>query len=174
MEEAMNSQRMGMTGMFVAIISFSAAGCSTAPPDNKAVEVRAPEAASLKHANGNGVTVQAVNFDGYRKVVASHHGQVVVVDLWATWCIPCVQNFPHLVELHKKYFGRGVACVSLCLDNLGTEETAVETMLPAVRQFLSEQQASFDNLIATEPFDELAAVDKLGVAQIPTVFVFNK
>jgi len=120
------------------------------------------------------VSVQPVDFDGYRAVVTKHRGRVVVVDLWATWCIPCVQNFPHLVEMHEKYASRGVACVSLSLDNLGSEETTVERMLPAVREFLIKQSAAFDNLIATQPFDEMAAADKLGVGQIPAVFVFNK
>jgi thiol-disulfide isomerase/thioredoxin len=120
------------------------------------------------------VSVDPVDFDGYRAILAKHRGKVVVVDLWATWCIPCVQNFPHLVEMHRKYAERGVACVSLSLDNLGSEETSVEKKLPAVHQFLIDQHATFDNLISVLPFDEISAADKLGIGQIPAVFVLNK
>ena len=43
-------------------------------------------------------------------------GKVAVVNLWATWCGPCVAEFPHLVELHKTYASRGVEFVLLSTD----------------------------------------------------------
>lgn len=36
-------------------------------------------------------------------LVAQHKGKVVLFDFWATWCVPCVQQFPHTVELSKTY-----------------------------------------------------------------------
>jgi len=41
--------------------------------------------------------------------IAKHHGKVVLVDFWATWCGPCVKGFPHLVELSNKHRDAGLA-----------------------------------------------------------------
>jgi thiol-disulfide isomerase/thioredoxin len=132
-------------------------------------------AGSDTSAGGELLAVQPVDYDGYLAAVMKHRGRVVVVDLWATWCAPCVKNFPHLVELHKKYGDKGVACVSFSLDYLGEdEETTVEKKTPSVREFLTKREATFDNLISTLPFDEIASADKLAVSQIPAVICFDK
>lgn len=43
----------------------------------------------------------------------SLRGKFVVVEFWATWCGPCKESTPHLVEIHEKYNHRGVVLVSL-------------------------------------------------------------
>ena len=55
------------------------------------------------------VSLKVMGFDDVQKLVASKKGQVVVLDAWSTSCVPCMREFPHLVELHKA-FGDKVAC----------------------------------------------------------------
>src|SRR5262249_2257307 len=61
-------------------------------------------------------------------------------DYWATWCLPCVQNFPHTVELAHKYHDQGLATISVSLDLLDDQ--------PKVREFLAKQGADFENVIS--------------------------
>jgi len=103
---------------------------------------RATEAVpeSALPSDADSISVSVANIDEYRATLARLRGKVVLVDFWATWCPSCVVQFPHTVELHKKYAGRGLAVVSVSLDEPDAESQ--------VRKFLRRNGASFDNLLS--------------------------
>lgn len=47
----------------------------------------------------------------------SFHGKVVLVDFWATWCVPCEAEIPHLVDWQNKYANEGLQVVGLSMDD---------------------------------------------------------
>jgi len=46
-----------------------------------------------------------------------YEGQVVVLDFWASWCVPCRRSFPWLNAMHAKYSSQGLVIVGVNLDN---------------------------------------------------------
>ncbi len=123
-----------------------------------------------KSAGSAGVVLQTLDFPGLEKLLAAHKGQVVVMDAWSTSCGPCVKEFPHLVELHKKRAADGLACISLSLDFDGSGKP--EEVQPPVLAFLQRQQATFDNVLSSLEADELCK--KLGFSAPPAVFVYDR
>ena len=92
-------------------------------------------------------------------------GKFIVIDAWATWCGPCKENFPHLVEMHEKYAKQGVVVCSLSMD---TGSVAKE--FAAAEKFLKQSQAVFPNYITENP-DEM--FESLDISAIPAVFFFS-
>jgi thiol-disulfide isomerase/thioredoxin len=88
---------------------------------------------------GQDITVQVADRAAYDELIASHQGKVVLADFWATWCGPCVEQFPHTVELSKKYDPAELAVVSVSMDEPSDQEK--------VLAFLREHGAAFDNLL---------------------------
>ena len=98
------------------------------------------------------IGVRVVDKAGYDKVIAANKGKVIVVDCWATWCVPCRKAFPKTVELSKAYADKDVVVVSLCFD------AAVKGQAPEpVKQFLALNDAYFENLLSSLDISEEGA-----------------
>ena len=63
------------------------------------------------------------------KVLASHKGQIVLVDFWATWCVPCRAEMPQLVKLSAKLAARGLVLVTVSTDEPAKEATAFKVLM---------------------------------------------
>jgi thiol-disulfide isomerase/thioredoxin len=63
--------------------------------------------------------------DGKSKKLSDYAGKVLVVDLWATWCGPCRQEIPHLVEIAKTYKSKGVEVIGLTNEDPVADGEAV-------------------------------------------------
>jgi thiol-disulfide isomerase/thioredoxin len=115
------------------------------------------------------VVLKTLDYDGLKKLIASHKGKVVVMDCWSTSCAPCIKEFPKLVALHKQYGPKKLACISLSFDYDGSDK--IEEVRPPVLAFLERQKATFDNVLSSTPSDELSK--KLEIPAIPAVFVYD-
>lgn len=76
----------------------------------------------------NGATVSAADFDG----------KVMLVNFWATWCKPCIEEMPMLTRLQHNYAGRGVQVVGIALDDPHK-----------AREFASELAINYPLLVGT-------------------------
>jgi thiol-disulfide isomerase/thioredoxin len=86
----------------------------------------APDSTSNNAALPENVMQANINLlDGQKTRLADYSGKVLVVNLWATWCGPCMQEIPHLVEIAKDYKNRGVEVIGLTNED---PDAAAETV----------------------------------------------
>jgi thiol-disulfide isomerase/thioredoxin len=76
-----------------------------------------------------------IDVEGYDHVLAKYRGKPLLVTFWATWCEPCRDEFPMIVELAKQYAPQGLAVFGVSLDN--------DADMHLVRHFLEKNQPPF-------------------------------
>ncbi|GBC94529.1 Thiol-disulfide oxidoreductase ResA [bacterium HR16] len=54
--------------------------------------------------------------DGLQRSLSSYHGDVIVLDFWATWCAPCRYTMPRMEEFYKRYKGQEVTVIGVAVD----------------------------------------------------------
>jgi len=88
-------------------------------------------------------------------------GDVIVLNFWATWCLPCRAEMPSLQSLHEDRAEDGVRVVGLATD-VGSEAP--------IREFLDERDISYPIGRATAPIRRAFG----GIPGIPTTFVIDR
>jgi thiol-disulfide isomerase/thioredoxin len=107
------------------------------------------------------VTLQPIDADALKKLRGNGTNRLMLVNFWATWCAPCVGEFPELQTTYRMYRGRGLEFVTVSANT--PEQKA------AVLAFLREYHASSSNRqFATGDADALqAAFDPLTPGALP-------
>jgi len=77
---------------------------------------------------GNDLPLWGVDVNGKTLDPKTLEGKVVLLDFWATWCGPCIAEFPHLKQLYEKYREKGFEIVGYCVDS------DLETMYAYLKQ----------------------------------------
>ena len=78
-----------------------------------------------------------IDLAGYNRVLAKYEGKPLLVTFWATWCEPCRDEYPMIVELEKQYAPRGLAVFGVNMDD--------DAEINLVRHFLARHQPRFPN-----------------------------
>jgi thiol-disulfide isomerase/thioredoxin len=145
-----------------------AAGC-TERDDSGPSNARpaAPQAAAFALP-----TVEILSWDQTQKRREQFRGKVVVLDVWSTYCDPCVREFPNLVALQKR-FGERVRCISFDTDYSGAVREPPESFRKPVLEFLSKRGADqLLNVISSDPSEDFYNTIHLGGP--PAVFVYDQ
>ncbi len=94
------------------------------------------------HAGKSAATADPALIDlaGYQQVLAKYHGKPLVVNFWATWCEPCRDEYPMIVELAKQFKPQGVEVVGVDMDD--------DSDMNLVRRFIARNAAAISQLPA--------------------------
>ena len=57
------------------------------------------------------------NLAGGQLNLSTYRGKVVLLDFWATWCVPCREEIPHFVEMQNKYRDQGLQIIGVSMDD---------------------------------------------------------
>ena len=77
--------------------------------------------------------IELIDSDQITTMLDNATGKVVVLNLWATWCAPCVYEMPELVQFYQQYQGDNLTFISISADDIDTINTAVQPFQKKLR-----------------------------------------
>jgi thiol-disulfide isomerase/thioredoxin len=109
-----------------------------------------------------------IDSGGLRELLAAQKGRVVLVNFWATWCVPCREEFPDLVRLQRDLAPRGLRVLGISTDFTG--QTA------AVEGFLASTKPNFDNYRKKSGNDQafIETVDRSWGGELPFSVLYGR
>ncbi len=144
----------------VAATPAAARGGLARGPDLFAASAAAPAAAQEALA--------PLDLGVYQKLVAAHKGKVLLVNFWATWCVPCRAEMPALAKLDQSLRARGFQLVTVSADE--PEDSA------AALQFLRKSGVQGTAYLKRVSDDDafIRAVDPKWSGALPTLILFDR
>lgn len=107
-------------------------------------------------------TAHTLDATPVRKTLEDYRGQVVLLNVWATWCGPCRVEMPSMQRLHDEFGPKGLKIVAVTIDDAGSEE--------GIRDFAREYALSFEIL-----HDPTGGIQRAyQTAGVPETFVIGR
>ena len=101
------------------------------------------------------------NLKGNMEGLDDHLGKVIIVNFWATWCVPCVKEMPSFENLYRRYRSQGLTLLAVSLDKGDSTK---------VQEFADKHKLSFPILLDTK-----GVAEKLYPSfSIPFTYVIDK
>jgi thiol-disulfide isomerase/thioredoxin len=135
-------------------------GCSTKWSDKREDAERA-----LARWDAEPVKLEEIDDAGVAKLVKNETEKLLVVNVWATWCGPCVAELPEFVTMNRMYRGRKFQLVTLSLDDSDKSDAALKVLR-------EKKVAATNYLVNTADRDKFAEIlDKEWPGPIPHTLV---
>jgi len=154
--DARNALDALLAGKSVPVETTRVFGCST-----KWAGKQEDAKVALARWDAEPVKLEPIDEAGVAKLVRNDTKNLLLVNLWATWCGPCVAELPELVTMNRMYRKRNFQMVTISMDGPDKEEAALK--------LLNENHVSATNLIShAKELDKFAeALDKEWPGPIP-------
>ncbi len=117
--DARNAIDAILEGREVAVKETRVFGCST-----KWADKRSAAAESLAKWDAEPVELNTIDQTGLEKLAKNDSEKYRLINVWATWCGPCVHELPELVEIHRMYRKRHFECITISMDEVDQKEAA--------------------------------------------------
>ena len=115
-------------------------------------------------------SMEDINGSAYTEELFADH-DLTMVNVFTTWCTPCIREIPDLEKLHKEMEGQGVGVVGIVLDAIGSSGKVDEKAVEKAKILAEKTGAAYPFLIPDEGYlgGRLA-----GIAAVPETFFVDK
>jgi thiol-disulfide isomerase/thioredoxin len=120
------------------------------------------EAPAMPPVSATPLTVTSVE-----QSLEAYRGQVVILDIWATWCGPCIKEIPDFIQLRAKYASQGFEIVGVSIDPIAQQGGGAAAVAPFMKRYNINYPIWMIN--------DAAALGQYPMGQgIPTTYVIDR
>ena len=143
--------RIAATSILVAAAAVGCGGSDSGPSPFRALEPGDPVPAyTAESVDGETITIGGA-------------GPVTLLNLWATWCVPCRTEFPDLQEIHEVLGPRGLRLVAVSIDQGGTDRVmGFVNEMGATFPIVHDQEGSIEDVYRTVGLPNTYLIDADG------------
>lgn len=115
------------------------------------------------------ITIPVYDYDSFEKLIATNDTKTYVVNFWATWCKPCVEELPSFEKIYNKYKGQNVEVILVSLD---FPKKVDDVLVP----FIEKNKLKSNVILLDDPKQNrwIPKVDKNWSGAIPATIIINK
>lgn len=100
--------------------------------------------------------------NGQRVRLDSTRGDVVLVDLWATWCAPCAESLPFYADLQRRYAEKGLRVFAVSVDESDADVAEFLAKHPLALTILRDPQGTLPQALDLQAMPTLVLIDRDG------------
>lgn len=149
--------------VFILILTFTA--CKPEPKSTSKVKTQNP----IEKASTENIAIEIIDYNSLEVLLNKKDDKTYIINFWATWCKPCVEELPAFEKLYKKYKSQGVELILVSLDFPKQLESRV---LP----FINKNNIKGNVVIMGDP-DQNTWIPKVSPkwsGAIPATTIYNK
>jgi peroxiredoxin len=149
-----------IAGKTIPVEKTKTFGCSIKWPDKRDYAAKESEEWAKEK-----IALDELDLDLLKTILKNEGTNYKLINVWATWCGPCVTEFPSFVDMNRMYRNREFELITISMDNLEKKNTAMN--------FLTRKQASTKNYILKgDKYAFIEALDKKWEGALPyTLFI---
>lgn len=136
-------------------------GCNNEPSSEKEGEAQAAPAAPAGMIGLPAPDFTLTDMQGQQVSLSQFRGKIVILNFWATWCPPCVEEMPSMEQLYREFKDKDLVVLAVNVESSGQE---------AVSEFLAKKSYSFKILL--DPDAEIQ--NTYGVFRLPESFLIDR
>ena len=115
----------------------------------------------------DGINVQLIDREGLQKIISERNGKPLLINFWATWCVPCREEFPDLIKFYSNFKNK-VDVIAISVDYPKEIETKIQP-------FLDNLNPGFNTYVYSERDQEalINMINKDWSGSLPATFIYD-
>lgn len=156
-----------MNRILLLLIILSFFSCSK--DDQEGSTTHSKQEIKQTTTNLDAVDVSLLDADRFQALLDQYKGKVLFINTWATWCVPCKEEFPDLVRLQDHYKDDDVVFIGISVDFPDEIESKV-------KPFLHSQKVNFANYVQNfkDPAELIDLLNTKWRGAVPATFIYDK
>ena len=131
-------------------------------------EIRSVKKGSTEELTSSDRIVELIDKAGLQKLIHERHGKTLLLNIWATWCLPCIEEFPDLIKL---YSSQGTDTLEIASISVDDSDEIASKVVPFIEKHAVPFKVYLAHFVKQDDF--INSLDSTWNGAIPATFIYD-